>query len=71
MGRLADKDKAMAYKGDTVKYRISTNTGTWRTVDSLKAVDSELEKLKEYRHTGWVAVDRIETTRIRQEDLSK
>lgn len=38
----------MAYKGDTVKFRISSPNGTWRTVESQAEV----------------AVDRIETTRI-------
>ena len=54
----------MAYKGDTVKFRISSPNGTWRTVDTMEEVDGEIEKLVHSYGVKWVAVDRIETTRI-------
>lgn len=43
----------MAHKGDTVKYHISTNTGTWKTIASL----------------GEVVEDCIETVRIQYRNL--
>jgi hypothetical protein len=54
----------MAYKGDTVKFRISSPNGTWRTVDSQDQVDAEVDQLINAYGVAWVAVDRIETTRI-------
>ena len=54
----------MAYKGDTVKYRISSPNGTWRTVESQAEVDVEIDKLVNDYRVPWVAVDRIETKRI-------
>jgi hypothetical protein len=54
----------MAYKGDTVKYRISSPNGTWRTVESQAEVDVEIDKLITNYRVAWVAVDRIETTRV-------
>ncbi|CAB4123170.1 hypothetical protein UFOVP29_329 [uncultured Caudovirales phage] len=58
----------MAYKGDTVKFRISSPNGTWRTVDTMEEADGEIEKLVQSYSVKWVAVDRIETTRIRFEE---
>lgn len=54
----------MAYKGDTVKFRISSPNSTWRTVESQAEVDVEIDKLINSYGVAWVAVDRIETTRI-------
>ena len=54
----------MAYKGDTVKYRISSNHGTWCTVESRAEVDAMIDKLIQGYEPKWVAVDRITTTRI-------
>lgn len=62
------KEHNTAYKGDTVKFRISSPNGTWRTVDTLEAVDAEIDKLVNSYGVKWVAVDRIETTRIRLEE---
>lgn len=58
----------MAYKGDTVKFRISSPNGTWRTVDTMEEAEGEIEKLVHSYGVKWVAVDRIETTRIRFEE---
>ncbi len=54
----------MAYKGDTIKYRISSPTGTWRTVDSLPEAEAEAHKMITEYKLAWVAVDKIETTRV-------
>lgn len=54
----------MAYKGYTVKYRISSNHGTCCTVESRAEVDAMIDKLIQGYEPKWVAVDRIETTRI-------
>jgi len=57
----------MAYKGDTVKFRISSPNGTWRTVNTMEHVDVEIALLFNNYGVDWVAVDRIETTRLRYE----
>jgi len=54
----------MAYRGDTIKYRISSPNGTWRTVNSLDEVDVEIDQLVNNYRVSWVAVDKIETTRV-------
>lgn len=59
----------MAYKGDTTKYRISTDTGSWRTVGTWDEVKREIEKIKSYNRTKWIAVDEIKTTRLVHELL--
>jgi len=54
----------MAYKGDTVKYRISSPNGTWRTVDTLAEAEAEAHRMITEYKMAWVAVDKIETTRV-------
>lgn len=54
----------MAYKGDTVKFRISSPNGTYRTVDSIEQVQDNIDTLVNDYRVKWVAVDKIETTRI-------
>ena len=54
----------MAYKGDTVKFRVSSPNGTWRTVSTLEEAEAEIETLVVNYGVAWAAVDRIETTRI-------
>lgn len=54
----------MAYKGDTVKFRISSPHGTWRTVNSMGEAERDLDLLINTYKMAWAAVDRIETTRI-------
>ena len=54
----------MAYKGDTVKFRVSSPNGTWRTVSTLEEAEQEIKTLVETYGVAWAAVDRIETTRI-------
>lgn len=54
----------MAYKGDTVKFRISSPNGTWRTVNSLEEAEQEINTLVDNYRVAWAAVDRIETTRV-------
>ena len=54
----------MAYKGDTVKFRVSSPTGTYRTVNTLEEAEAEIETLVVNYGVAWVAIDRIETKRI-------
>lgn len=54
----------MAYKGDTVKFRVSSPNGTWRTVNTLEEAEAEIETLVVNYGVAWVAIDRIETKRI-------
>ena len=54
----------MAYKGDTVKYRISSSAGSHKTVNSLEEAEQAIPQLVTYYGLSWVAVDRIETTRL-------
>lgn len=54
----------MAYKGDTVKFRVSSPNGTWRTVNTLEEAEAEIETLVVSYGVAWVAIDRIETKRI-------
>ena len=54
----------MAYRGDTVKFRVSSPNGTWRTVNTLEEAEAEIETLVVNYGVAWAAVDRIETTRI-------
>jgi hypothetical protein len=54
----------MAYRGDTVKFRISSPNGTYKTVDTLEQAEVEIPQLVQSYDVEWVAVDRIETTRI-------
>jgi hypothetical protein len=54
----------MAYRGDTVKFRISSPNGTYKTVDTLEQAEVEIPRLVQSYGVEWVAVDRIETTRI-------
>jgi hypothetical protein len=54
----------MAYKGDTVKYRISSPNGTWRTVASMEEALVEMDQLVINYGVAWAAVDKIETTRV-------
>jgi hypothetical protein len=54
----------MAYKGDTVKYRISSPNGTWRTVASMEEALTEIDQLVINYRVAWAAVDKIETTRV-------
>lgn len=54
----------MAYKGDTIKYRIISPTGTWRTVASLPEAEAEAHRMITEYKMAWVAVDKIETTRV-------
>ena len=54
----------MAYKGDTVKYRISSSAGSHKTVDSLAEAEQLIPQLVSYYGLTWVAVDKIETTRV-------
>ncbi len=54
----------MAYKGDTVKFRVSSPNGTWRTVSTLEEDEQAIKTLVETYGVAWAAVDRIETTRI-------
>lgn len=54
----------MAYKGDTINYRISSPNGTYKTVDSLEEVDGLIDQLVNTYGAAWAAVDKIETTRI-------
>jgi len=54
----------MAYKGDTVKFRVSSPNGTYRTVNTLEEAEAEIETLVVSYGVAWAAVDRIETTRI-------
>lgn len=56
----------MAYKVDTVKYRISSPKGTWRTVDSLPEAETEAHRMITEYKMAWVAVHKIETTRVLQ-----
>lgn len=62
----------MAYKGDTVKFRVSSPNGTYRTVNTLEEAEAEIETLVVNYGVAWVAIDRIETTRIlvRKKDTS-
>lgn len=59
----------MAYKGDTVKFRISSPNGTWRTVNSLEEAEQEINTLVDNYRVAWAAVDRIDTTRILVREL--
>lgn len=54
----------MAYKGDTVKFRVSSANGTYRTVNTLEEAEAEIDKLVVNYGVAWAAIDRIETTRI-------
>jgi hypothetical protein len=54
----------MAYKGDTVKFQVSSPNGTWRTVSTLEEDEQAIKTLVETYGVAWAAVDRIETTRI-------
>jgi len=54
----------MAYRGDSVKFRISSPNGTYKTVDTLEQAEIEILQLVQNYGVEWVAVDRIETTRI-------
>jgi len=54
----------MAYKGDTIKYRISSPNGTWRTVFSLEEAQQEVDLIVLTYNMAWAAVDKIETTRV-------
>lgn len=54
----------MAYKGDTVKFRVSSPTGTYRTVNTLEEAEAEIETLVKTYGVAWAAIDRIETKRI-------
>ena len=54
----------MAYRGDTVKFRVSSPTGTYRTVNTLEEAEAEIETLVVNYGVAWVAIDRIETKRI-------
>lgn len=54
----------MAYKGDTIKYSIISPTGTWRTVDTLAEAEQHVTQMLDEYRVAWVAVDRIETTRV-------
>ena len=54
----------MAYKGDTVKFRVSSPSGTYRTVSTLEEAEQAIKTLVETYGVAWAAVDRIETTRI-------
>jgi hypothetical protein len=54
----------MAYKGDTVKFRVSSPNGTWRTVNTLEEAEAEISTLVNTYGVAWAAVDRIETKRI-------
>ncbi len=61
----------MAYKGDTVKFRVSSPNGDWRTVSTLEEAEQEIKTLVETYSVAWAAVDRIETTRILVRKLDK
>lgn len=53
----------MAYKGDTVKFRISSpNVG--KTVSTMEEVEPEIDRMVRDYGVDLVAVDRIETTRL-------
>ena len=54
----------MAYRGDTVKFRVSSPNGTYRTVNTLEEAEAEIDTLVKTYGVAWAAVDRIETTRI-------
>jgi hypothetical protein len=54
----------MAYKGDTVKFRVSSPNGTWCTRDTLEEAEAEIDTLVVSYGVAWAAIDRIETTRI-------
>jgi hypothetical protein len=54
----------MAYKGDTVKFRVSSPNGTWRTVNTLEEAEAEIATLVNTYGVRWAAIDRIETKRI-------
>ena len=54
----------MAYRGDTVRFRVSSPNGTWRTVNTLEEAEAEIDKLVVNYGVAWAAIDRIETTRI-------
>ena len=54
----------MAYKGDTVKFRVSSPNGTYRTVNTLEEAEAEIDTLVKTYGVAWAAIDRIETTRI-------
>jgi hypothetical protein len=54
----------MAYKGDTVRFRVSSPNGVWRIVGTLEEAEQEIKTLVETYGVAWAAVDRIETTRI-------
>ncbi len=54
----------MAYRGDTVKFRVSSPNGTWCTRDTLEEAEAEIDTLVKTYGVAWAAVDRIETTRI-------
>lgn len=54
----------MAYKGDTVKFRVSSPNGTYRTVNTLEEAEAEIATLVKTYGVAWAAIDRIETKRI-------
>ena len=54
----------MAYRGDTVKFRVSSPNGTWCTRDTLEEAEAEIATLVNTYGVRWVAIDRIETKRI-------
>ena len=54
----------MAYRGDTVKFRVSSPNGTWCTRDTLEEAEAEIDTLVKTYGVAWAAVDKIETTRI-------
>ena len=54
----------MAYRGDTVKFRVSSPNGTYRTVNTLEEAEAEIDTLVVNYGVAWVAIDRIETKRI-------
>jgi hypothetical protein len=54
----------MAYKGDTVKFRVSSPNGTYRTVSTREEAEQAIKTLVDTYAVAWAAVDRIETTRI-------
>jgi hypothetical protein len=53
----------MAYNGDTIKYRISTENGSYKTVNTLLEVEKIVRNLSE-SGSRLVTVDMIETTRL-------
>ena len=60
----------MAYKGDTVKFRISSSNAG-RTVSTMEEVEPEIARMVQHYGVDWVAVDRIETTRLFVRDTKK